>query len=525
LVVDLRDGSTEADLARVSALVGGRLDWVSPHAADEALAVGDVADLRSAIARLRADPRVEVAEAEQTLWATAFPNDPHYPRQWNLRRVGAAALWRRTPRGAGIRVAVLDTGVSPVEDLPPSTLLPGVSLVPGVASAADDQGHGTHVAGTIAQATHNGLGVAGMAPAVEILPIKVLAASGAGSSATVAAGIDYAVDHGAQVVHLSLGGPYSDAVALAVSRAVASGALVVAAAGNTGTTGVAWPAGLPQVIGVGAVGPGGALAPYSSFGEGLTVLAPGGDTRQPDGGILQDTVGPDGGHAYRALQGTSMAAPHVTGAVAALLSAGLSPAAARQALVSTATDDGIWSAQRGFGEIDLPRAVRWGIDAPAGLRACVGLLLAIGVARVAGRGARFAIGAAGSAVWASAGCWILPALLPVETAPLRAASSGLLLWPAAFGIPTWVHAPGWASAALPLIGGVVLGGSRWTRPVAVGLASGIAAHLLWAAATNGIQTWWLPIRWNGLWLASQSVLSLGVALGLAGHDALEERRP
>ena len=197
-----------------------------------------------------------------------------YGRQWNLKAMGAPAAWKRTKQGDGIIVAVVDTGVTKVEDLQGTKVLEGSSFVPGVKKALDDQGHGTHVAGTIAQTTHNGKGVAGVAPKATILPIKVLSGSGSGASPWIASGIDQAVDDGAKVINLSLGGGYSLIIHNAVKKARKKGVIVVAAAGNSGRQGVGYPGGLKETIGVSALGPDGELAPYSSWARVSTSLRP-----------------------------------------------------------------------------------------------------------------------------------------------------------------------------------------------------------------------------------------------------------
>ncbi len=316
LVVDLQDGATEADLQQIEVLLGADLDWSHPLAVDEALAEGDVADLDDAVALLAGHPLVEVAEPSLEMVALGYPDDPLYEKQWHLREMGAPAGWERTARGKGVTVAVIDTGVTVVEDLGGTDVLEGATFVPGTKSAADDNGHGTHVAGTIAQTTNNGVGVAGVAPEATVLPVKVLSGYGSGQSPWIAAGIDYAADEGADVINLSLGGGYSQVIHNAIKKARDKGVIVVAAAGNSGRRGVGYPGALEETIGVSAVGPGGVLAPYSSWGKGVDIAAPGGDKAKRGGGVWQDTIDGRGGHHYAEYQGTSMATPHVAGAAA-----------------------------------------------------------------------------------------------------------------------------------------------------------------------------------------------------------------
>src|SRR3954469_21202852 len=291
---------------------------------------------------LRARPDVIWAEAVvryEKLW---IPDDPDFSRQWHLKAAGAERAWDAT-RGEGVTVAVIDTGIFPVDDLDPARLVKGWNFVGNNDDARDDHAHGTHVAGTIAQSTGNGKGVAGMAPLARLMPIKVLSASGSGTSHDIAEGIRWAVDHGARVLNLSLGGGgRSLAMESAVDYARRRGVLVVCAAGNSGSRGVSYPAAYPGAFAVSAVGPKGRLAPYSSFGPEVAIAAPGGDkTQGEESGVLQQTLA-DGSTTeadYRWFQGTSMATPHVAGAAALVMSLGVSaPAAVEELLRSTAKE-------------------------------------------------------------------------------------------------------------------------------------------------------------------------------------------
>ncbi len=199
----------------------------------------------------------------------------------------------------------------------------------------DDNGHGTHVAGTVAEVEGNGLAESGVSPEASILPVKVLSADGTGSDVDVAAGIVWAADHAARIVNLSLGGSEASTVlADAVAYARAKGVLVVAAAGNDGGT-VGVPARLAGVLAVGAVDAALVRAPFSAGGRALDLVAPG-------VGILQQTLDGVGGYADRSFSGTSMAAPHVAGVAALALAAGRATTALGLArlLTSTARDLG-----------------------------------------------------------------------------------------------------------------------------------------------------------------------------------------
>jgi serine protease len=267
-------------------------------------------------------------------------------------------------------VAVIDTGIAyedrggfvQVPDLAGARFVAGYDFVHDTEHPNDDNGHGTHVAGTIAQRTNNGVGVAGVAFEARLMPLKVLDRSGMGNSADIADAIRWAADHGARVLNLSLGGPgYSGVMERAVAYARSKGAVVVCAAGNAGTGQVSYPAAYAGAVAVGAVGPDGQLAPYSSWGEALDLVAPGGNTKLgPGNGILQATI--DRTNFRRPLlaeyQGTSMATPHVAGVAALLFAAGAkTPDAVEKALFKGAASEGAWTPRAGHGRLDAVGAL------------------------------------------------------------------------------------------------------------------------------------------------------------------------
>jgi serine protease len=271
-------------------------------------------------------------------------------------------------------VAVLDTGVAfedhddfrQVPDLRGTKFVDGYDFVNKDRHANDDHGHGTHVAGTIAQATNNGEGVAGVAFEAAIMPVKVLDHFGGGTSADIADAIRWAADHGANVINMSLGGGGRSAVMeKAVEYARKKGVVVVCAAGNGGRGIVEYPAAYPGSVAVAAVGPSGQRAPYSSWGKELDVAAPGGDKRQgEEAGIIQNTIDPkDVSQAvYASYQGTSMATPHVAGVAALLFAAGAKgPDQVEKALFASAhPPKGAtgWTDQYGHGVIDAEAALQ-----------------------------------------------------------------------------------------------------------------------------------------------------------------------
>ena len=276
------------------------------------------------------------------------PNDPRYNEQWNFPMIGMEQAWERAT-GKGAVVAVIDTGcafekegdIPAASDLKETKFTKPYDFLTKKRKAYDDHGHGTHVAGTIAQSTNNGHGVAGIAFNATIMPLKVLSAQGSGRVADIADAIEYAANNGANIINMSLGGPQSNAVMRrACTYANQKGVTIVCAAGNSGRQGVGYPAAYPECIAVSSVGPEGELAFYSSWGAEIAIAAPGGDYRndaQRPRGILQNTIFAQK-DVFEFWQGTSMASPHVAGVAALIYETGVhTPAAIRDKLRASAT--------------------------------------------------------------------------------------------------------------------------------------------------------------------------------------------
>ena len=347
---------------------------------------------RDAAREFEARGDVEYAEPNYLAYAFMVPSDPYYPYQWNMDNsvyggIHGEAAWD-VSNGSGVTVAVIDTGIAYetyrnskngkryyiAPDLAATCFVPGYDYVENDTHPNDDNSHGTHVAGTVAQSTNNGIGVAGVAFGSCLMPVKVLNRYGSGTHANIAKGIRFAADNGAKVINLSLGGPSSQTLLDAIAYASTKGVTIVAAAGNDGTSQVSYPAAYDSyVIAVGATRYDETLAPYSNFGSSLDVVAPGGDTsvdQNGDGyadGILQNTFNPNtkrtSDFGYWFFQGTSMAAPHVAGLAALVISKGnaTSPTDVRKAIEFTASDLGSAGKDNtyGWGLINAPAALSW----------------------------------------------------------------------------------------------------------------------------------------------------------------------
>ena len=280
-------------------------------------------------------PSVLSVEPDQTVHAleiAGHENDPMRSQQWALDRTSFEQAWAVT-RGHGVKVAVIDSGVAVNHQELQGSVLRGIDYInPGTQGRTDPDGHGTHVAGIIAAHVNNAVGIDGAAPGVQILPVRVLDASGSGSASNVAKGIIWATDHGARVINLSLGGGKSEGLRQALQYANAKQVVVVSAGGNNAQAGNApmYPAAYPEAIAVASIDSNLAHSAFSNTGRYLDVSAPG-------EGIVSSWG--TSNTAYADASGTSMATPYAA-AVAALIIATtpkLSASRVKQIMRNTAT--------------------------------------------------------------------------------------------------------------------------------------------------------------------------------------------
>lgn len=367
VLVKFRPEASVGDIEGLNSRLGASVKRITPRIGAWRLRIPEGKMVQEMVREYSLSPLVEYAEPNYYVYALMTPNDPYYSYQWHLDNVPYGGIHMESAwdlrTGVGVIVGIIDTGVAyedygrtykQAPDLANTSFVPGYDFVNDDTHPNDDNSHGTHVAGTVAQSTNNGIGVAGVAFQCSLMPVKVLDRNGSGTYEDVAQGIIWAADHGARVLNLSLGGPNpSSTLENAVAHAYTiKGVTIVAAAGNDASTTLSYPAAYDAyVIAVGATRYDETLAYYSNYGPSLDLVAPGGDLnvdQNSDGygdGVLQNTFNPTtrktSDFGYWFFQGTSMAAPHVSGVAALLIAAEVTgPNSVRDILQSTAEDKG-----------------------------------------------------------------------------------------------------------------------------------------------------------------------------------------
>lgn len=408
VIVRYAPGAERAERATVQRRTGTRFEEKVPGGSRR-LEIRDGESVRETAQELEKDPRVAYAQPNYRVRASFVPNDPGVPVQWNFfgrNGVGASEAWdlaaaARAPGGRGAVVAVIDSGSAyenrgrfrRAPDSSPRRFVRGYDFVDDDPYANDENGHGTHVANTIAETTNNGRGVTGLAYGARIMPLRVLDSRGIGDSLSISRALRYAASRRADVANISVeleGRATARQVPEIISAArfaSSRGLVSVSSTGNSGEPEVNYPAAAPGVISVGATTINGCRANYSNDGRGLDLVAPGGGTDaalndnprdaascDPTRGgppIFQETFARE--RSVRrfgfpsAYVGTSFAAPHVS-AVAALVIAtrrvgrNPSPGAVERRIKETARDlgpDG-YDDRYGFGLLDAAAALRTG---------------------------------------------------------------------------------------------------------------------------------------------------------------------
>ncbi|MEO1671332.1 MAG: S8 family peptidase [Cyanobacteria bacterium J06631_2] len=492
---DVPIATISEEVQRLSFKYNQRVDLNSVFSIDDRIYIveGDKKVLKE-LKRSPLSKDTEYIEANYLYHATATPNDPQYNKQWNFRNINVEQAWDET-KGAGVTVAVIDTGVSKVPDLKSTKFVKGYDFVNNKDDASDDNGHGTHVAGTIAQSTNNGYGVAGIAYEASIMPLKVLSGSGGGTISDIAEAIKFAADNGADVINMSLGGGgASNMMEEAIKYAYNKGVVVIAAAGNEGRNAASYPARYPDVISVSATNAAGDKASYSNFGAGVDISAPGGSADSDTGKIIQNTINPSTGESvFVGFQGTSMAAPHVAGVAALVRATGVdTPDEIRDILKQSARkveEDHL--NHFGAGHLDANAAVQVALKGKITFNDFFRWLRKSGYLNLGfwiDGGAVALLPKLGMVVGSYLLAWLLRTYLPMTLAlnsGLIFGSSGLFFLQGLY----WFDLPQWPmrlfGSSLPELGNVVLGNSN-LNPL---FASALIPFLLTALLLNSSLKW------------------------------------
>lgn len=312
--------------------------------------------VQDALNKLDGNKAIDFVEPNFIYKASVIPNDPEYTaRQYCHQRMDSEEAWNVTTGSSSVVIAIVDTGVNGLHQEFSGRMTSGYDAVNNYPLTgnenSDDYGHGTHVAGIAAATGNNGIGMAGVDWNCRIMPIKVLDSSGSGSNDTIAQGIEFAANNGANVINMSLGGKgLSKSIEDAINLANQNGAVVVVAIGNSGTASVEYPAASQGVIAVGSSNAKDEMSSFSTRGYYISVCAPG-----------EEIYSTSMEGAYVTFSGTSMATPQVAGAASLLMAANptWTPNQIRSQLEGTADDIlGIgFNSSSGYGRINLANAL------------------------------------------------------------------------------------------------------------------------------------------------------------------------
>ena len=345
LLVQVRRGVTEAGATDVVARVRGRELARFDESRVRVVSVAP-GERESARAELLADPRVESVQDDAVASAALTPSDPYWDQQWNMRRVRASDAWATSRGDASAVIAIVDTGVDPNHPDLRGRVMRGWDFQNDDGNPYDDDGHGTAVATVAAGAGNDGRGIAGVCWRCRILPVKVLNGNGHGTHSNIAAGIRWAASRGADVINLSIAGLGSTVVLEdAVRYAQRKGAIVVAAAGNAGSSRRTYPGAYSGVISVAATNNVDRLYEWSNRGSWVTMAAPG----------CAFSGRPHGRWAW--LCGTSLSTPVVSGTAGLMRSVAPGVGAWRLTRIMISSTQRVRIAVA-HGRLDAARAVR-----------------------------------------------------------------------------------------------------------------------------------------------------------------------
>lgn len=347
IIVKFKKGVSQSAMSALHEQKGAQVKETSRYGGYQVVKVKK-GSVEEAVKEYNKNANVEYAEPNYIYHATWISNDPYFPYQWNLHKIEAPCAWDFA-RGAGATIAVIDTGVQSNHPDLVGKVINGYDFVDDDWVPQDGNGHGTFVAGIAAAQTNNGIGIAAVAPQANILAIRVLNNSGSGTLNDIADGIRFAVDNGAEVINLSLGGTYgSTTLQQAVDYAWSRGAVIVAAAGNSGNTQPHYPAYYPNVISVASTDRNDNISYFSTRGAWVDIAAPGSD-------IYSTYIN----NTYHSLSGTSMAAPHVSGVAAILASQGRNNVQIRAAIKNSADRISGTGTYWAHGRLNACKAVRY----------------------------------------------------------------------------------------------------------------------------------------------------------------------
>lgn len=382
VLVKFAGGTGSGRIQEILSLENANVSRVYPRSGVQLITFNNGLSEEVTAARLMSHQEVEYAERNLLCRPSWRPNDPLFSAQWNFRHLEMEAAWDLNRGGIpSVIVAVIDSGVayensgqfSRAPDLATTNFVHPWDFVDDDSHANDQDGHGTHVTGTIAQSTNNNYGSTGIAFNCSIMPLRVVGPSGTATHSNIAEALYWAADHGAKVANMSLGGTGGSSVMrTALNLTNQQGMLSFAATGNDAdapdwTTGIDFPANDSNCVAVSATRYDRTRSYYSQFGPAAELSAPGGDTRvDQDGdghvdGVVQESYG-NSFSTFRFYwwQGTSMACPHAVGVAALIVSMGLTePTAIRTLMRETAVDLGSagFNEEYGYGLINAREAL------------------------------------------------------------------------------------------------------------------------------------------------------------------------